>query len=240
MKEIPLTQGKVALVDDEDYEWLMQWKWCFHSGYAIRNRRKDDGEGSKHIYMHREINKTPPDLRTDHINGVRTDNRKCNLRNVTMQENNMNRGKPNKDNFTSVYKGVFWYNGFWVARIMINRKSKHLGKFTNEIACANCYNHHAKNIFGEFAYLNECPYISNWSDYQYVFKKNTSSKYRGVYWSKKDKKWVCKIYYKGKNYNIGYYKDENEAGSAYNKKAIELYGKDYDKLNHIEEELINE
>lgn len=98
MKKIPLTQGKYALVDDEDYEYLSQWKWQYHpKGYATRR-------GS--IKMHRIINQTPIGMVTDHINGDGLDNRKLNLRSCTQAQNTMNRrlGRNSK----SGYKGVVW------------------------------------------------------------------------------------------------------------------------------------
>lgn len=58
MKKIPLTQGKFALVDDSDYEWLNQWKWHFHNGYAVMSGPRGT-EKREHILMHREIMKTP-------------------------------------------------------------------------------------------------------------------------------------------------------------------------------------
>lgn len=84
---IYLSQGKAALVDSEDYEWLNQWVWSLHSiGYAYRR----DYSTGKSIFMHRLINKTPIGMHTDHINHIRLDNRKRNLRTVTQAENNAN------------------------------------------------------------------------------------------------------------------------------------------------------
>ena len=86
MKEIPLTRGKFALVDDEDYEWLSQWKWyCSTTGYAVR------GCKNRILYMHREIAKTKPGMLTDHINRNKLDNRKENLRFCSHRENMKNR-----------------------------------------------------------------------------------------------------------------------------------------------------
>jgi hypothetical protein len=85
MREIPLTQGKVTLVDDADYEWLSMWRWEYQSGYAVR---KEDG---RTIRMHREITDCPPGFDVDHINRNRLDNRRSNLRVVTRWGNNLNR-----------------------------------------------------------------------------------------------------------------------------------------------------
>jgi hypothetical protein len=85
-KEIPLSRGEVAVVDEEDYEKVInfgRW-WCSDTGYAICHI------GTKKVRMHRLINNTPKGLITDHINGNRLDNRKTNLRTVDHKENAAN------------------------------------------------------------------------------------------------------------------------------------------------------
>ena len=82
-KRIPLTQGRFAIVDDTDFEWLNQWKWharkCRGKVYAARRRRKEEGTGSEIMLMHREILGTPPGMDSDHINRDTLDNRRSNL-----------------------------------------------------------------------------------------------------------------------------------------------------------------
>lgn len=92
MKQIPLTQGKFALVDDEDFEQLNKWSWKLSTnGYAIRcpSNGKNENGGYKYttVRMHRVVMKTPRHLEADHINANRLDNRKSNLRNITKREN---------------------------------------------------------------------------------------------------------------------------------------------------------
>lgn len=148
MKTIPLTQGKSAVVDDEDYDFLMQWKWRYQKGYAVRDIRK------KQLYMHRVILNTPLGFDTDHINLNRLDNRKSNLRIATRFENNCNR-KLRSDN-DSGFKGVCWAvnRAKWRAYIFHKGKHFHLGYFENVKDAANAYNEAAKSRFGEFARLN--------------------------------------------------------------------------------------
>lgn len=128
MKKIPLTQGKFALVDDEDFEWLSQWKWKLHKdGYAVRTGYKNSR--FIQIYMHREVNKTPLGILTDHINRNRLDNRRINLRNVNYSQNAFNTGLWKHN--TSGIKGVFWnaQKKKWHAVLSVNKKQVHLGFF---------------------------------------------------------------------------------------------------------------
>ena len=82
MKEIPLTQGAVAYVDDEDYERINAKNWSINpqgAGYAVRKGVRNLGE-PRTVEMHREILSAPRGTIIDHINGNSLDNRKCNLR----------------------------------------------------------------------------------------------------------------------------------------------------------------
>jgi hypothetical protein len=85
-KMIPLTQGKFALVDDEDFEWLNQYKWRLRNGYAGRDSSILLGP-RRNILMHREVAGTPEGLFTDHANGNKLDNRRCNLRICNKSQN---------------------------------------------------------------------------------------------------------------------------------------------------------
>lgn len=159
MKEIQLTQNKVALVDDEDFERLNQYKWyaSFENGnfYAKRNVWKDN----EHIVvrMHRVVlNLQYKDgIEVDHKNNNSLDNTKDNLRKVTRSQNNMNQ-KHNRKNCSSQYKGVSWFkrDNKWETYIRLNNKYYHLGKFVNEIDAAKHYDEKAKELFGEYACLN--------------------------------------------------------------------------------------
>ena len=130
VKKIPLTKGKFALVDSQDFKWLKQWKWCFSSGYAERGVW--DGNKIKKIKMHRIINQTPQGLETDHINRNTLDNRRSNLRTVNRRGNAVN-GKLYATN-TSGIKGVYWHKETQKWRAMISDadgKLIHLGLYFN-------------------------------------------------------------------------------------------------------------
>ena len=153
MKQIPLTQGKFAIVDDENFEWLNQWKWYFNSslGYAVGQVDK------KKMCMHRVILNVPKGMETDHKNLNKLDNRRCNLRICDRSENNMNH-KTRKDS-ASGYKGVYLTKKDkrvkkWRSTIKIRDKRIFIGNFFSKEEAALAYNQKAKELFGEFARLN--------------------------------------------------------------------------------------
>lgn len=157
---IPLTQGKYAIVDDEDYEWLNQWKWCVQKDYSLKKERYYAVRGARSgekILMHRFILGVPQDKQTDHRNHNGLDNRRENIRMCCGSENQFNAMKDTTSHSsTSKYKGVSWniQRQKWQAQICKNRQAIHLGQFDDEINAAKAYDRKAKELFGDFAYLN--------------------------------------------------------------------------------------
>ena len=162
MKRIPLTQGKFALVDDSDFEYLNQWKWHICNGYAARREYLGGGyrkDITNYILMHRLINKTPNGFHTDHIDGNRLNNRKKNLRTASCSQNVMNQYREKTKNKTSIYKGVNFCkrDGNWRVQLNIKGKNTHIGYYKTEIEAAKSYNIAVKKYRGIFARLNEIP-----------------------------------------------------------------------------------
>lgn len=152
-KEIPLTRGQCAIVDDEDYERMSQYKWiCNAQGYAMRTSRENDVKIG--VYMHKEVMNIREESHVDHIDGNPLNNQKSNLRPCTHGQNMFN--KKSYKNSTSKFKGVSWKseNKKWVAQIQYNGKKAHIGYFSSEIEAAVAYNAKAVELFGEFARLN--------------------------------------------------------------------------------------
>lgn len=151
-KQIPLTQGQFAIVDDEDFERLNQHKWYFNQGYAVHCVGKRPNY--KQILMHREIMKPLPGFQIDHINHKKLDNRRINLRICNNSENSRNRAHLQKS--SSKYKGVTWHkkDKRWIAQIKICGKQKRIGAFKDEAKAARAYNKKAIELFGKFARLN--------------------------------------------------------------------------------------
>lgn len=155
--EIPLTQGKVAIVDADDYEELSKYKWQYSAtnGYAVGQIRYDDGTYSEKVLMHRYIIGTRKGLHTDHINGDKLDNRKENLRECLPSENYVNRGICIKRN-KSGYKGVYWRSEKEKYQVTLrkNNKTFYVGLFEDINEAILMYDFWAMQMWGEFAKPN--------------------------------------------------------------------------------------
>lgn len=144
-KLVPLVNGKVSKVDNEDFEELKRINWTYSRGYAVT---------SKHGFLHRYLLKPPKDMFVDHINRDPLDNRRSNLRIVTPQENAFNTGSTLGS--TSKLKGVSWDSskGKWLAQIGFKRKNIFLGRTDCEKEAGILYDKKAKELYGEYAKLN--------------------------------------------------------------------------------------
>ena len=161
-KEITLTQKKVAIVDDEDFEFLNQWKWHAWRGgrtfYAIRSfypkRKRNEKRRQIVIRMHREILGTPKGKKADHKDRNGLNNRRYNLRVATHAQNMANMRVPITN--TSGFKGVSWHSAArkWCASIRSKNKSKWIGLFESKEAAARAYDLKARALRGDFASLN--------------------------------------------------------------------------------------
>lgn len=155
MKEIVLSQGLTARVDDDDYEYLNQWKWTavksYNTYYATRKRWIDGKQ--KHYFMHSVIMNPPFGMEVDHKDHNGLNNQKSNLRNGTHQQNQMNR-RPVKTS-SSKYLGVNVEEGkYIIAYVQVNKRKVRLGTFKTEEDAARAYDEAAKKHYGEFANVN--------------------------------------------------------------------------------------
>jgi len=157
-RKIPLTRGKFAIVDSDDYIRLAKYKWriCKTKGknvlYAERSVRLPNGKYSR-ILMHREVLHIREGFVIDHINRNGLDNRRANLRPATVAQNAQNSSKRKN---RSGYKGV-WYakdKRKWRAAIWHNNKREHLGYFDSPRRAALSYDAAAKKYHKEFASFN--------------------------------------------------------------------------------------
>ena len=159
MRTIPLTQGKVAIVDEEDFEILNEFKWTaqkdhgYPRWYAIRKEEQNNGKW-KLIIMHRQILNAPHKVYVDHINHDGLDNRKHNLRLCTSSQNQKNRGL--QKNNTSGLNGVSFdkRKKKWYAYVIKSKHQISLGFFYDKDEAGRVVDKKAKELFGEFALLN--------------------------------------------------------------------------------------
>lgn len=150
MRKIKLTKDKYALIDNEDYLELNQWKWSYlNGGYAVRIKKE------KMIYMHRVIMNPPKNMDIDHKNGNKLDNRKSNLRIATRSQNFANKMSKNRWGFKGVKKDNNKKERQFMARITCNYKEICLGYYLTPQEAAIAYNNAAVKYFGEFARLNK-------------------------------------------------------------------------------------
>ena len=153
MKIIPLSNEKVVLVDDNDYEILSKYTWyILKSGnnfYAVRWERIKKIV----ILMHRDIlSITDSNVRVDHADHNGLNNQRYNIRIATISQNACN--QIIRKNNTSGYKGVYKYKDKWTAQIVINKKKTNLGIFISKVEAAKAYNNAALEYHKEFASLN--------------------------------------------------------------------------------------
>lgn len=154
MKHIQLTQGQVAIVDDEDYDELSRFSWYVdNKGYAQRNQNEVTPRTT--IRMHQQILGVIPGMQIDHLNRNRLDNQRTNLRYISPVNQARNVGM--KKNNSSGFKGVSWWSktGKWRAYITFERKPITIGYFFAKVDAARAYDEKAKELFGQYALTNE-------------------------------------------------------------------------------------
>lgn len=152
VKQIPLTQGKFALIDDPDFQSVSEHKWFAVTDgwnwYAARKVKKQQQR------LHNFLMEPPPGVRIDHRDGNGLNCQRRNMRISTHAQNQQNRRSKNPH--TSRFKGVSWRKSHkrWVAQIRVDRQVVYLGLFEREEDAARKYDAAAEKHFGEFALTN--------------------------------------------------------------------------------------
>lgn len=157
-KELQLTRGYVAIVDDEDFHRVSKFKWYPRikknrkTIYVMRNSVPRSGNP---VFLHNEIRPAVAGFLVDHRNGNGLDNRKENLRYATSQQSAWNRSKY-KSGTKSKFKGVSKPPGCvrWRARISKGGKMEDIGFFDSELEAAKAFDAAARALHGDFARLN--------------------------------------------------------------------------------------
>jgi hypothetical protein len=229
MREIQLSQGKVALVDDEDYELVSGHNW-----YADKGRNTWYASATidgKRVRMHTLVSGFKL---VDHENRNGLDNRRSNLR-ACMQGQNLANGVPRGG--TSRFRGVCWSKqaGCWMAQAIGGKRHKFLGHYDSEVDAAKAYDRAALREWGEFASLN-FPELR--AEYESAPERPRlrrpfrpakrpivgASRYRGVQWNSQKGKWRVVIKVEKRSRHLGFFVSEEEAAKAYDRAAVQAWG----------------
>lgn len=159
VREIPLSQGKVALVDDSDYERVGLYHWSAVRRvrryapdyfYAVRHVTVNGRQTT--VSLHRFLLPDIPQI--DHVDGDALNNQRSNLRAATRSQNVSNRRRSGfgRSKFLGVNERRD--TGRWRAQICVRYRNINIGTFGTEEEAARAYDQHALLHFGEFATLN--------------------------------------------------------------------------------------
>lgn len=165
MKEIKLTRGYAALVDDEDYERVARFKWraqvTEHHVYGVREEHIGGGRKNRKrrsILLHRFVIglELCEGRDVDHENRNGLDCQRRNLRVCSRAQNNQNARKQIRVGGRSPYKGVAFhsFSGLWLARVCVNKIQKSLGYFKTDVEAALAYDFAAREHYGVYARPN--------------------------------------------------------------------------------------
>lgn len=235
VKDIPLQNGMVALVDDEDYEKTIQRYWAVtsHDTTLSITTNIDDGGKNRAVSLQRFIMQL--NVRDGNVISFRDSNRlnfqKENL--IVSDRKLVARKSRGQRNTSSKYKGVTWDKDLkkWRASIKAEGKRKHLGCFVLEDDAAKAYNKAVLIYFGDDAFQNVIEENNNAREIGIYAtnvlprtRSNKTSAFRGVCLIKRTSKWRADIRHNNKRIYLGSYVKETNAAKAYDQKAYELYG----------------
>ena len=155
MKEIVLTKGYKTIVDDDDYERLNQYNWCYAYGYAVRSGKKSKEKREPLKFMHHEVLERKDGYVIDHANRNTLDNRKQNLRYADMSQNKAN-SRLRHGRSKSGYTGVYYVKRLdkYRARYQAYGKRKCLGYYATAEEAAKVYDKAMIKAFGDYAVTN--------------------------------------------------------------------------------------
>lgn len=150
-REIVLTRGAVAIIDEKDYEEVSKFKWCYDGRYASRGLYDRSTKKRSMQRLHTFLMNTPKGMNVDHINGNKLDNRRSNLRICSHNQNLWNYGK-HRDNGTG-YKGVILDKRYsrYQARIQVNKITYSSPWFDTPEEAHKAYKQLSKTHHGEYS-----------------------------------------------------------------------------------------
>lgn len=197
---------KATLIDTNVLDAVSQYNWYEASGYVRSTTDK--------IYLHRLVTSAPNGMVIDHINHDTLDNRKDNLRIVTVSQNGQNLQGARSDNKSSGIRGVWWdkSRNKWMVSVYFNKKPKFIGYYDNLIDAEKA-SIEARAAFMEFS---QEALIHNVDKEKFITPENhpykgNKSGIRNVYWSEQRKKWTVFMKKNRKTVYIGSYETIDEA-----------------------------
>ncbi len=251
MKEIPLSQGQVAIVDDEDYAELSKHKWCAswqpgnRTYYAVRAEYRNGQQTV--IYMHRVIMQAQHYQEVDHVDFDGLHNWRNNLRVCTHAQNCQHQRKRRDTKYP--HKGVAQFKGrCYNAAISVNGIDIRLGTFRTSLEAAQAYDEAAIIYHGAFAVINGPTVIPGAIEkrllpgdipYCRVKPANNATGYVGVSWQKDMRRYTAKILVCGHRLHLGSFIDLEDAARAYDTAAKKHFG-EFALLNFPQETLLKE
>lgn len=216
MKQIPLSQGLFALVDDADFDALAQFRWhaakMRNKFYAGRMQKLENGKWRSRTMARDILGIEDPKVFVDHIDGDSLNNQRSNLRACSNSENRKNACAPK--NNSSGFKGVHKNCNRWVAAVRSDKKVYYLGVFDSAEEAARHYNKKAIEVHGVFAKLNSVEPMFPTKD-RCLLRLTNKSGVNGVCFCNRTKKWLVTKTVNGQKKHIGYFTDKEEAALAY-------------------------
>ena len=226
-KEVPLQNGMIAIIDDEDYERVNQYRWA---------ARTDENNSVLKIYNSSEIRTTislnrfilnlENEQKVIHKDGDELNFTKTNL--IVVDQAIVSRKRRGNKNSSSKYKGVSLHSqtGKWKAQINANGSVKHLGLFESESKAALTYNEAAIKYFGEYAYQNVIGEDNSAKTFDVINvsqkRKNNKFGYKGIFG--RNGKFEARVWNGEKFIYAGISKDIKEAAKMHDRKAYEIHG----------------